>query len=295
MANLPVHDLEPFGVEVDLDLSGNLDEPTRRALAALLWQRHLLVFRGQTLDFDDQIDVMTCFGPISRDDGDPAPRDFVSLDPSIGITGTSRLPFHRDLSFSPLPLIALSLYGLDVEPAVTATLFVDSTEVYRQLPDELRDGLDGMDALHVFPNAKGYGEAYVRSTAPGGEPFDLRFPNTAHPLVFPHPQTGEPILFVCEQTDRIVGLSDADSEELMTTLFEYTYARENVLEHWWEPGDLVVWDNLAVQHGRVDQSSVARRTLRRVVCGEASFFEQHPQMRFQSGADPYGDAPVLVD
>src|SRR6516162_6460105 len=40
MSNLPVHDLGPFGVEVDRGLSGSLDEPTRRALADLLWERH---------------------------------------------------------------------------------------------------------------------------------------------------------------------------------------------------------------------------------------------------------------
>jgi taurine dioxygenase len=294
MSSLPVHDLEPFGVEVDLDLAADLDEPTRRALADLLWHRHLLVFRGQTLDFDQQIDFMTCFGPVSRDDGEPAPRDFVSIDPAVGVIGSSRLPFHRDLSFSPLPLIALSLFGLDVEPAATSTLFVDSTRVFPQLPAELRERIGSMEALHVFPNSKGYGQ-YVRSTAPGGEPYDLRFPNTAHPIVMAHPHTGEPVLFVCGQTDHVVGLGDAESEELLTTLFEYSYAPEQVLEHWWEPGDLVAWDNIAIQHGRADQSSMTRRTLRRVVCGEKSFFEQHPQMNFQAGGDHFGKPPVLVE
>jgi taurine dioxygenase len=293
VTNPPITPLEPFGVEVDLELSRELDPATRAALAALLWDRHLLLFRGQTLDFDQQVDVMSCFGPISRDEGDPAPRDFVSIDPDVGMTGSSRLPFHQDLACCPLPLIALSLFGLDVEPRTTSTLFIDSMQVYRRLPAELRDRLLGLEILHIFPS-QGYG-GYVRSTAPGGVPYDMRYPHAVHPLALAHPHTHEPILFVCEQTDRIVGLSDADSEALMVELFEHTYDPANVHEHWWEPGDLVVWDNLAVQHGRADQSAVARRTLRRVVCGEQSFAQQNPQMQYRAEAKPYDEPPVLVD
>jgi hypothetical protein len=43
------------------------------------------------------------------------------------------------------------------------------------------------------------------------------------------------------------------------------YAPDNVLEHDWQAGDLVLWDNLACQHARPDvklESSV--RTLRKI-------------------------------
>jgi hypothetical protein len=39
---------------------------------------------------------------------------------------------------------------------------------------------------------------------------------------------------------------------------------------------------------------VRRRTLRRVVCGEAGFFEQHPEMRFPEGEDGVAASPVLA-
>jgi taurine dioxygenase len=290
MAILPLTELGPFGVEVDLDLSEELDVETSDALTDLLWHRHLLRFRRQTIDFDQQVALMKRFGPISRDhDDEPGSLDFVSIDPALGFAGTSRLPFHQDLSFSPLPLIALSLFGLDVEPGTTSTLFIDSAQVYRKLPSDLRDRIDGLEALHVFP-AQGYA-GYLRSTAPGGVPYDLRFPNTAHPLAMAHPVTGEKILFLSNQTDRIVGLSDAESEELMCTLDELTYDPVNILELSWDQGDLIVWDNLAVQHARGDQSHTSRRTLRRVVCGEKTFFEQHPQMYFEATAD---EPPVLA-
>jgi taurine dioxygenase len=69
----------------------------------------------------------------------------------------------------------------------------------------------------------------------------------------------------------------------MSVLLKQTYRPEHVYEHWWDVGDLVVWDNLAVQHGRPDQADVPRRTLRRVVCAEKSIYEQHPQFRYEDG------------
>ena len=38
-------------------------------------------------------------------------------------------------------------------------------------------------------------------------------------------------------------------------------------EHHWRNGDLVIWDNVALQHARPPIADGTRRTLRRVVCG----------------------------
>jgi taurine dioxygenase len=292
---LEVAQLRPFGVEVDLDLSQPLDDSTRAALRSLLWEQHLLRFRHQDLSLDGQIDLMASFGPVNRDHGDINARDYVTKDPELGGNlGSGRLAFHNDLSASPLPMIALSLYALDVEPETTSTRFIDSAQVYRELPAALRDRLDGLEALHAYYPAtdtsfKQFGR--VRSTSPGGEPIDTeRNAHATHPLVLPHPHTGEPILFVNELlTDRVLGLSDVDSEALMTVLLEHTYQVEHIYEHWWEIGDLVVWDNLAVQHGRRDQAAVPRRTLRRVVCAEKSIYEQHPQFHYEDGKAVLGE------
>jgi len=38
-------------------------------------------------------------------------------------------------------------------------------------------------------------------------------------------------------------------------------------EHRWQVGDLIVWDNLALQHGRRDFANGERRSLRRFQIG----------------------------
>jgi taurine dioxygenase len=64
------------------------------------------------------------------------------------------------------------------------------------------------------------------------------------------------------QTDRIAELDPVESEALIEQLFAALYAPDNVYEHRWRPGDLLIWDNLALQHGR--DAPERPRTLRRV-------------------------------
>lgn len=62
---------------------------------------------------------------------------------------------------------------------------------------------------------------------------------------------------------------EAESEALIAELFEHLYADDNVYEHRWHNGGLVIWDNLA----RPDLSGCVPRVLQRIVVAEKTFFE----------------------
>jgi taurine dioxygenase len=66
-------------------------------------------------------------------------------------------------------------------------------------------------------------------------------------------------------TREIVELPAAESDALLEALFAHLYAPANTLEHGWCAGDLVVWDNLSVQHARANvRVDGPARTLRKV-------------------------------
>jgi alpha-ketoglutarate-dependent taurine dioxygenase len=66
-----------------------------------------------------------------------------------------------------------------------------------------------------------------------------------------HPKTQRPLLFVtAHHVDRISDVSEARSAELLQLLFAELYAPHRRYEHVWRLGDLVIWDNLAIQHAR---------------------------------------------
>ena len=79
-----------------------------------------------------------------------------------------------------------------------------------------------------------------------------------------------------QQTERILELSDErlddrESRALLAEIFEkYLYIEANEYRHNWALGDLVVWDNMAMQHARKPcPLSEGARSFRRVAVCEA--------------------------
>ena len=68
-------------------------------------------------------------------------------------------------------------------------------------------------------------------------------------------------------TREIVELPHDESEELIEALFAHLYDTAHVIDHDWRRGDLVAWDNLAVQHAarKTVQMDGPVRTLRKVI------------------------------
>jgi taurine dioxygenase len=165
------------------------------------------------------------------------------------------------MMWHPNPFRSLSLYAVQVEPGAASTSFASGVHAWETLPLGLRERIEGLHVLHVT------GQIYER----GGD--DLLRPerseerSTITPIVQRHPRTGRLVLYVSQQMTReIVGLPHDVSESLLGELFEHLYAPSNVIVHEWRTGDLVVFDNLAVQHsrGNVERDGPAR-TLRKVI------------------------------
>jgi taurine dioxygenase len=240
----------PFGVEVDFDLSRGLDAADGETLKALFYQHKLLLFRGQSLTREQQFGVLEQIGPVDR----ASALDYVT--PDDAVLGSRNLAFHSDMHFAPFPAEGVSLLALDVEPDQTYTAFVDAAAAYHRLPEALRRQLDGKRS--------------VRAATPGVYedelPYDL--PAGMHAMerevVMIHPVTGEPIIYVARcSTSRIVGLDREASRAMLHQLYDALYDEAHMLKHWWRCGDLLIWDNLALQHARPSIAGITRRTLQR--------------------------------
>jgi taurine dioxygenase len=258
--------LSGFGASIDYDLAWPLDDAGQASLRSLLYEHGVLVFRDQALSNADQERILGYFGAILGEEGEN--RELAT----DGNLGACRLLFHSDLAFTSEPFKLLSLYGLDVDEGRTSTRFASGTKALRTMPAALRDRLAGLTATHVIPPTQTE-RAVVYDTP-------AFLPQISRPAIIPHPVTDEPILFLFEMfTARFDELSPDESEALLREAFGYLYAEANVYEHVWRNGDLVIWDNIALAHGRADQSATAKRRLRRIAVADKSFFQLCPQFR----------------
>jgi taurine dioxygenase len=90
-------------------------------------------------------------------------------------------------------------------------------------------------------------------------------PDTEAPVVRTHPVTGRRSLFVNEaHTSRIVGLPEEEAAALLARLCAHIVKPEFRYEHQWRAGDLLMWDNVAVQHkANFDYDLPLRRLMHR--------------------------------
>jgi len=256
--------LAPFGAVVERDLSVPFDEAEQAAFKALVARHKLLVFRNQRLSEDAQVRVMGYLGDVLGALG-----EYRTIS-SDGNLGGGPLAYHSDLSFTAEPFKLLSLHALAVNDGQSWTRFANGVDAARRLPAQLAARIAGRDALAVISLIQSH-----RSVAFDPPAF---LPQQLRPAIIPHPVTVEPILYVTEmQTARIDGLDQPESDALLDALFALLYAPGNVYEHRWHNGDIVIWDNLALQHARCDVREMRPRTLQRVAVADKSFFELCPQ------------------
>ena len=253
--------LEPFGAEVNLDLSTPLTPARAAALRDLFFTRSLLVFRNQHLSMDDQKRVVSYVGPVLEPSSG-------YLSPEDGILNTAHLDFHSDLCSTPLPFDAISLHAQDVDEGRTSTRFASGLRAYALLSEAMKAKVQALQVNMVQTVAD---KRRLRYDAPADALSLVR------PLVLTHRTTGEPILYCSESSAaRIEGWPQRESDALLAELFSALYAPTNQYEHVWRNGDLVIWDNLSLQHARDALPADRPRRLQRVVAGLKTLREQVP-------------------
>jgi taurine dioxygenase len=257
--------LEPLGFEAVLEWSGHPSAETAEALGEVYARDGLVLIRGLALSMDEQLDLCSLFGPVMRESIE---NYFVSNVRPDGLLGTRELLFHNDISYVTFPYVGGSLHAVEIEPGASPTRFASGFRAYERLPVKLRKRVEGLTALHVRERVEGR-RSRLSDMLPGDT-------CAAHRLVRHRESDGRPFLFVNQSlTAQIVGLSEAQSDALLEELFGYLYAEGTVYQHSWRVGDIVIWDNLGIQHARAALTP-ARRTLQRVTLASVPYRDQYP-------------------
>jgi alpha-ketoglutarate-dependent taurine dioxygenase len=272
--NLTVSPLDgPFGAEVHgFDAGSMLDANDHAVLRSAFDEFGVVVLREVELERPAQTLITELVSGEDDLDDEKIAADasrqstfYISNRIEDAAAPFGRLMWHSDGMWSGHPFHVISLYGEEVEPPVPPTRFASAVRAWDTLPATLRERVQGRFAVHV-PGPEGF--AHRRGDDGGDlvQPMRDKAYSATEPIGFSHPRTTKTILFVSQQmTSHIDDVTQADSEDLLEALFAHMYSPENVIEHQWSQGDLVVWDNLACQHARPDvalESSV--RTLRKI-------------------------------
>ncbi|MEJ8282051.1 TauD/TfdA dioxygenase family protein [Pseudonocardia spirodelae] len=240
---MDVEVLDPVGARVTgVALSGT--DPA--ALGALLAEHGVLVLPGQdAVDDDAFLAFLRAFGPPAFTAGETPLGTHPDLNvvSNVGRTTPPRSAFHVDTSYVAAPPAYTALRAVTVPERGGATQFSNQYRAYETLPEPLRARLDGRSIRHVVTGLPP-GEAGAETEA-------------WHPVFRPHPRTGRTALYLstAARCAEVSGMDAAESAATVRELLGHSTRPDNVLDHRWAPGDVVIWDNACVLH-RADHSGV---------------------------------------
>jgi taurine dioxygenase len=259
-----------IGVEVKgLDPAQSIGSCEAAQLRQLLDQHGLLLFRDADVDAEAHVALLSIFGPICSEFADGRLYTQMSTVEAETDWTVYRLPFHQDGANTPHQHAVNSLFALDIDAELAVpTYFANCRAAVGDLDPNEHAQLAGLTAVHAQSLDARLREdnARVRLDLLPEMPPESTHPRTRHPVLKPHPRTGEALLFLTElQTSHIEGVGPEESERIIQNAFRLLFAPDNGYVHQWCTGDLMLWDNYMLQHARARPIPGSRRTLRRVI------------------------------
>jgi len=172
--------------------------------------------------------------------------------------------FHTDDSYVAAPAAATVLHVRALPSHGGDTCFLDMRAAFTALPPDEQHAVRGLRAVHAYNN----GGAFPPRAAATGE-LEALAPVTP-PVVRAHPVTGVPALyFDLDRATHLDGLPPAEGRAWLRSLQDHAERHAPVYCHRWQPHDVLMWDNAAVQHRASGDFAVGepRRFWRYLVAG----------------------------
>ncbi len=259
----------------DIDLRQELSDREIDGLRAALLQWKVIFFRNQEITRTQHIAFARRFGDLEihpatpADQPDPEVLHIVHDDKSRGQENA----WHSDVTWRPEPSLGSILRAVEVPEVGGDTLFCDMYAAYDGLSDKMKDFVCGLEAEHSFIRV--FGRRLAADDPEKAKKLAEKYPTQIHPVVRTHPETGERGLYVNTAfVERIVGLSDVESRDLLDHLYAQARVPEYQCRFKWEKNSIAFWDNRACQHYAASDYFPQRRAMERVtVCGDRPFFK----------------------
>lgn len=279
-----------FGAEVSgVDFTGPLSEQDRQGIVDAMNQWGVCVFRGTGLDNASHIGFSRNFGHLEKapavknrprrhpdhaeifDASNLTPAGEILVDEGMVLHKKGDRLWHTDSSFMTIRSAYSLLLAYEVPGEGGLTYFADMRSAYEDLPERLRVLVDNGQAEHSL--------WYSRLLA--GFPISIEEidgrPKALQPMTLRQEATGRTAIYIGSHALDVVGMPREEGQTLIRELIEFATQPQYTFGVRYEPGDMVMWDNLTTMHRG----------------GDFDIFNERRDMRRTTVRE--GDAPLEAD
>ena len=242
-------------------------------IRSLLSEHKVLFLRDQDITRGEHVAFAERFGKLEDHPVAGSHPDYPGLvqiykDPSSPIDRYENA-WHSDASWRDSPPFGCVLRCVECPPVGGDTMWANMEVAYDRLPEHIKQQIDGLYARHSIESSFGAAMPIEKRHA-----LKAQFPDSEHPVVRIHPETGEKILYVNAFTthfsnfhtpDRVRFGQDANpgGSDLLRYLITQAYIPEYQVRWRWQPNSIAIWDNRSTQHYAVMDYSACHRKMER--------------------------------
>jgi taurine dioxygenase len=254
-----------------LDLTQPVGDDTMQALRQAFLEHLVLVFPGQAhITPAQHVAFARLWGPLQTMPAGhlPGHPELIEIAARRGVKPSNANPerrthesaklartdiWHSDQTYEQHPVIGSLLLARELPTAGGDTMFANQYDAFDTLSTGMQKLLRDLRALHS-------GEGYYRLM--GLDPANA--PLTPQPVARVHAETGRTALYVNRiWTKQFEDMTVEESQPLLNYLYAHAVEPCFTFRHRWQVGDLLIWDNRAVQHYAVDDYGNETRIMHR--------------------------------
>ena len=271
MAKLIKNDFVVGATVQGVNLEQPLSEELTSFISSALIENGVIFFRDQNISPAQHKAFASKFGELQCHPAYPSVEGF----PEITILeNNEKRPskieeWHTDMTFKKVPPMGSVLLGKVIPKKGGDTLFASLSAAYSDLPNNMKESLMTLKAIHSFEHgfkeslAEPYGKERLAQTLKNNPPVE-------HPVIRTHPVSGKKLIYVNSLfTLKIKSLSDTDSSELLEFLFSHIKQDKYQCRFNWEVNSIAFWDNRSVIHKPVNDYWPQERRLERITINDS--------------------------
>jgi alpha-ketoglutarate-dependent 2,4-dichlorophenoxyacetate dioxygenase len=233
------------------------DDAAYAAVRAAFEEHSVLVFRGQDVTDEIQLNFSRRFGPpeVTKVGSQGTGSHFVILstigpdgkvvpaDHRLSLRARANQLWHTDSSFKRVPALASILSARVIPARGGETEYVSTRLAFARLDEALRNKLQNSFAWHDYAHSR---SQIAPDLASPEERAAL--PPQCWRMVWTNPVNGRSAIYLASHAYAVEGMEATAGKKLIDELMEAATQAGASYLHQWREGDVVMWDNRATMH-----------------------------------------------
>ena len=157
--------------------------------------------------------------------------------------------FHSDYSYLADAARCTMLHAINVPSGRNGTTFANQALAYAELPSSTRERIDGLVVNHHYGNRDDLDPKSRTVASVLNDSQKQKVDWVQHPLVRPHPFTGQKALYAVSGSSFTVdGMSEQQGRDLLDELKVHATQDKYCHTYDYANGDVILWDNALLLH-----------------------------------------------